>query len=536
MAILGGAAFAAIAELMLRICSVGTHASLVIQAPPEVTARNPEWTHQFNPLSDVVYYGLTDLSGPEPRPFRIPKPESTFRIVVLGESTVIGFPYASELAFPRHLELQLQAQNPDRRIEVLNAGITAINSFALADLVGQCFEADPDLIIVHAGHNEFYGPGGPGSTALSLPPRILRSAFSLRRLRLVQLVTGITQQQPPQDDLLNSLPKSLEIPMQSPVFAQAHINFRDNLRRIAELCNAEGVPLLLSPVACNLRDQSPMLPLWPEEARMVRGECSELLEHAAELMERNKAQDALILLHRAESLVPDFADISFRIGQCLNALRRHDEAGQAFSRARDLDACRFRIPSSFYEVARTAIPPGSTSRYFDLNQALRDAFAGDTPGDNLFLEHVHYSFEGHYLVGKLMAQEIQKEWLEKTWNDAAAVTIEDARIRLGFLTEDDLAAAGFAIQVLETGPFSRCADLELQKKRLLQRTSKLLSTLSEERKNVFLDLHFTQMSEDLPGHLLSNQPAVGDLSFSAELQRCITARTPWKAKGEPSKN
>jgi ABC-type uncharacterized transport system substrate-binding protein len=72
--------------------------------------------------------------------------------VVIGGSTVLGFPYPPELAFPRHLELVLKSQQPNREIEVLNAGITAVNSVAEADVLEQALKCDPDVIVVYTGH------------------------------------------------------------------------------------------------------------------------------------------------------------------------------------------------------------------------------------------------------------------------------------------------------------------------------------------------------------------------------------------------
>jgi hypothetical protein len=120
-------------ELGLRWASVGMDLGLV----ESVGDGAPAQTFRFNPWTDQAYYGATDLSGPEPRPFMLPKPEGTFRIVVVGGSTVVGFPYPSDLAFPRFLEILLSQQGLNRKFEVLNAGITAINSFSEADLVEQ---------------------------------------------------------------------------------------------------------------------------------------------------------------------------------------------------------------------------------------------------------------------------------------------------------------------------------------------------------------------------------------------------------------
>ena len=117
----------------------------------------------------MAYFDQRQLAGPDPRPFQLPPPDETFRIVFVGASTVEGFPYYTELAFPRQVELLLQQQLPNRRIEVLNAAIVGINSFALADFVPRALRCEPDLVVLYAGHNEFYGPGGVGSTATVAP-------------------------------------------------------------------------------------------------------------------------------------------------------------------------------------------------------------------------------------------------------------------------------------------------------------------------------------------------------------------------------
>jgi hypothetical protein len=139
----------AAAELVLPWVGVGEDLRLVTR----VVGEPRELTFQFNERADLPYFGARDLAGPEPRRFDLPKPAGTLRIVVLGESTVLGFPYPPALAFPRQLEEMLQEQSQDRRIEVLNAGVTALNSFVVADLARQALEVDPDLLVVHMGHN-----------------------------------------------------------------------------------------------------------------------------------------------------------------------------------------------------------------------------------------------------------------------------------------------------------------------------------------------------------------------------------------------
>ena len=49
---------------------------------------------------------------------------------------------------------------PDRHFEVINCGMTAINTFCLLDFATEVVGYEPDLIILYAGHNEFVGPYG----------------------------------------------------------------------------------------------------------------------------------------------------------------------------------------------------------------------------------------------------------------------------------------------------------------------------------------------------------------------------------------
>ena len=149
-----------IVEALLVVFDVGNDLSLFVKVPgdPEVL------DFQVNPRAEESYFAGRQLAGPEPKRFDIPRPDGVYRIVVVGASTVLGFPYPSELSFPRQIEVLLNQQNSDERFEIINLGMVAINSFSVEDVVKQSVAMQPDLIIVHTGHNEFYGPGGVAST------------------------------------------------------------------------------------------------------------------------------------------------------------------------------------------------------------------------------------------------------------------------------------------------------------------------------------------------------------------------------------
>src|SRR5260370_104982 len=76
-----------VAELILNWMGVAKDLRLI----QPVGKGAPSGMVRFNPDTDQTYFSATNLGGPEPRPFMLPKPAGTFRIVVVGGSTVFGF-------------------------------------------------------------------------------------------------------------------------------------------------------------------------------------------------------------------------------------------------------------------------------------------------------------------------------------------------------------------------------------------------------------------------------------------------------------
>lgn len=516
-------------EGVLRLFDLGPNVNLVVPVRPATTDESV-FTHQFNGPADLPFFGQADVAGPEERPFVLPKPKDTYRIVVLGASTVIGFPYGPSLAFPRQLEWQLNEQHPDRKFEVLNAGITSMNSFAVSSLAEQCLHADPDLVIIYAGHNEFYGPGGPASSAFNLSPDVIRFCYQIRRWRSVQLLTQLTSAQNQlAGDLLDVLPDQLQIPIDGPVFQQARQNYQVNLTRMVNVCRQADVDVLLTTVACNLQDQSPLYSVWPSESNDGKEEFESLIRQAAGQTEQQQFDAALELLDAATTIVPKHADLSYRRAQCYAGLGQHDRAYEEFSMARDLDGCRFRIPSAFQSIPQEVAAANPQCEFFDLAKAVKDHSELSAPGHDLFLEHVHYNFDGHYLVGRLLAEQVLLKYFpQKNRQPDQGPDIEDMKQKLGFVPEDDLAAVSFAIQVYQTGPFSRTLDRERHVRYLSDKAAELFAAIPEQRGNVFAELPMDQMSAGLVYYLIEAHREANNTRIVEELQGCLQRRIPWK--------
>lgn len=120
-------------EGVLRITGYGDNLNLFVQNP----VKGYEKYMMVNPEIGKKYFQKFEYTAPANDIFLTDKPENTFRIFVMGSSTVFGFPYERNLMFSRILHQQLEDAFPHKKIEMVNTAITAINSFTLLDFTSQ---------------------------------------------------------------------------------------------------------------------------------------------------------------------------------------------------------------------------------------------------------------------------------------------------------------------------------------------------------------------------------------------------------------
>ncbi|MFN0206298.1 MAG: SGNH/GDSL hydrolase family protein [Planctomycetota bacterium] len=88
-----------------------------------------------------------------PRAFLREKPNNGFRVAIVGESTVAGYPYFYA-TFCDRLALSLSDALPEKNCEVINAGMVGWTTFRLLSILDQCLEHKPDVVVWMVGHNE----------------------------------------------------------------------------------------------------------------------------------------------------------------------------------------------------------------------------------------------------------------------------------------------------------------------------------------------------------------------------------------------
>lgn len=351
-------------ELGARIFWPEGRSPLFVQAPVaggRYLVANPRISARWFPRE-------AEPPGPSTELMRREKPANGFRVFVLGESAAQGFPYPRTGAFSRVLALVLRDALPTDSVEVINLGIAATNSFAMLDIVDDVLVHAPDAIVYYGGHNEYYGAFGAGSS-VRMPGSdgLARLFLKLQRLRSVKLAahvlakarTGGAARDPVAEaNFMGTVARDRAIALDEVVYHRGIAQYEGNLTRIVRKFRTAGVPVYLASVASNERDQPPFA-----------------------------------------SPLNAPADSAYRDGGARLDAGDSTGARAAFVRARDLDVIRFRAPSAFVDVARR-VAAAEGAVYVPVAERLAAASPVGIPGKDLFLEHVHVTAEGSWLIAR----------------------------------------------------------------------------------------------------------------------------------------
>ena len=304
-----------------------------------------------------------------PQSFLAQKNKDTFRIFCLGGSTTGGFPYEMNIPFPQQLKFILENQISDIEFEMINLGLSAINSFSVLDWIPEILNHDPDLIIIYMGHNEFYGAYGAGSAiSFSNNGSLIRILLKIKKLHFVKMIEMfLTKKFVKKNKILNTtlmeqISNKKNIPVKSKIREIVKNNYENNLDIILKLITQENIPVIISNLTSNLKDQVP----FGGGGRLNQNTLSSIEYY-------NKGLD-------------------------LYKNKKPDSSKVAFQLALDLDEIPFRAPSNINSIiSKKAIAHGIN--LLDMENIFEKKSKNLIPGDNLFSDHLHPNPKGYFLMG-----------------------------------------------------------------------------------------------------------------------------------------
>ncbi|MBI5686485.1 MAG: tetratricopeptide repeat protein [Verrucomicrobia bacterium] len=420
-----------------------------------------------------------------PCAFQVPAvtPTGVCRIVVLGESAAEGTPNAS-FNFGRMLEAMLRLQYPERRFEVVNAAMTAINSHAIRLIAMDCRQLRPDLVVIYMGNNEVVGPFGPGTVFGGGSPHrsLIRAGLWLRSLRAGQWahdaigrLAGRSEQAAAWQGMEMFLDR--QVPADDSRLAAVYENFRANLRDIREAARSAGAQVIIATVATNLADSPPFASAHRTNLSGADTNRWEMLFKAG-VAEQSAGRYAAAIGKYREAAQMDsrHAELLFRMADCHRSLQQLDEARALYTQARDCDALRFRADSRINDIIRQeAVAREHEGVYLaDAEKAFEESERGERriPGDALFYEHAHLRPRGNFLLARVVRSQMRSL-------PAAAVPELPACAALLALTElDEARMTASMLAMTARPPFVNQFDHRERQARRTEQLERFRATLT----------------------------------------------------------
>lgn len=341
------------------------------------------------------------------------KPSNGLRIFVLGGSTTAGYPYLFSGSFPAMLQTRLETLYPEKRVEVVNLGMTAVNSFTVRDFTFDCLDYEPDMFIIYSGHNEFYGALGSASTQGRIFPgnlKLTRAVIALRKLNLYRFIQDIvaktfSRNSGQSQTLMARMAGDKTIDLSAPIFVKTTENYSANITDVVRLAGKSNLPVLIGSLASNLRDQKPFVSILPPS--VDAGLFSSAIDRIKNRMFAGDFTSALTVLDSLINLAPNYALTHFYAGRCYEFTGNYEAALIQYRQARDSDGLRFRAATAMNQAIRKICDQYENAVY----TAVEEKFSALSPngliGNNIILEHLHPNLEGYFSMAKSYAESIR---------------------------------------------------------------------------------------------------------------------------------
>ena len=418
-----GVGLVLLAEGVLRLAGFGGYPSLLrLEVRRGETAEAPELAlYRSNLAYQKRFFSRTDKQGVvrtgsmREEIVKMPKGENEFRVVFVGESTVEGFPMPRNLTSSAFLEEMLGTMMPEREVEVVNMGVTAIASFPIRVMALDAMEvADADAVVVYGAHNEFFGAGGVASAeALGSSVAAMRFGQWARKTGFYQSMAALIGKFRPAEDeaqndkeLIQIMAAEATIPIGDPRREAVREQLTTNWRAIAKAGKKRGIPVVLCTVASNEAGMAPMGSWTGDLAETEVGEFERLLASHGDAATSASAESRAVLEDLVER-APNHAMAHYALGRSLEAAGDRLQAAEHYGRARDLDTMPWRAAAAMSEAIRE-VAAEEEAVLADVEEAFAARAKGATDWI-LFDDHVHPSLQGQALLAETVARAMARE-------------------------------------------------------------------------------------------------------------------------------
>jgi tetratricopeptide (TPR) repeat protein len=446
------AGFFGASELILA--SIGVSPVLLTEDPLVGFAENvPQFVEATAPDGSVILKTANNKRGLfNYQEFPKEKGSNSYRIFCMGGSTTYGRPYTDRVSFCGWLREYLNAADPTRNWEVINAGGISFASYRVAKLMGELKQYQPDLFIVYSGQNEFLEERSYSKLA-DLPAWMLNLNATLSGTRVYtvmkEFIDAVQHDSLKHAQQRSTLSGEVEEVLNYTVGPESYhrddvlkrqiiTHYRLNLVRMVRIAQSVGADIVFVQPAINLKDMSPFKSEHGDELdNQAIKDWDALYQRGTALFEAGDLTAALNTYQQALRIDDRYADIHYRIGQVLFRLGRYDEAEKSFRQAVEEDVAPLRILGSMQRIVK-GVAVSEHVPLIDFPGILREAYLRQYDhavfGEEYFTDHVHANMEGYRLLGlALLDHMISRDIVtpDSSWNEARIEAIrEDVIARL----------------------------------------------------------------------------------------------------------
>ena len=424
----------------LVLASLGIRPALLTEDPLVGFAENiPQFVEDNREDGSAILRTANNKQGLfNYQEFPAQKDNNSYRIFCMGGSTTYGRPYFDKVSFCGWLRAYLNAADPTRNWEVINAGGISFASYRVARLMDELKEYQPDLFIVYSGQNEFLERRSYG-TLMELPSWVINLDAALSGTRtytamkhMLDAIRSTPPQQAGEGNLLGSEVDEILSHTIGPesyrrddtLKQQVITHYRLNLIRMARIARSVDSDILFIQPAINIKDMSPFKSEHTEGLdEQALSEWQALYQRATGLQKTGHFSAALPLYQQALGIDDRYAELHYRLGQVFFEMGQHDKAEKAFRRAVEEDIAPLRMLVSMQRIVEE-IASSEDAPLIDFPSILREAYSsqyGHTVfGKEFFPDHVHTNLEGYRILGLALFDQMVETGITKpdaAWND-----------------------------------------------------------------------------------------------------------------------
>lgn len=333
-------------------------------------------------------------------------------LVVLGESSALGFPYNSWTSVGHMVAWKLKEAMPEKTFRLDMIAVS-----------GETLEAQhrrlaglrrrPDVLLIYCGHNEF-SARFPWSRDLDYYADALKPSPWRRiigRLEGISPLCGLIRESadkcriaiPPPPNGHRAL---VDAPAYTPSeYAALLADFRRRIDTLVAYAERVGaIPILVVPPA-NDSGFEPNRSFLPRDTPRADREAFARAFSDARALEAGAPQEALRRYRSLLERQPGFAELHYRLARMLEQAGLWDEAYGHDVAARDLDGLPLRCPTAFQEVYRD-VARRRACILVDGQAVLRTIAPHGLLDDHLFQDTMHPSLRGFIGIAQAVLAEL----------------------------------------------------------------------------------------------------------------------------------